>query len=30
VFKDGEIVESLVGLRSEAELEEKINNYLKG
>ena len=30
VFKNGEIFETLVGLRSEAELEEKIKNYLAG
>ena len=30
IFKDGKVMESLVGLRSETDLEEKIKYYLKG
>lgn len=29
IFKNGEVIETLVGLRSETELEEKIKYYLK-
>ncbi|NLN97405.1 MAG: thioredoxin [Eubacteriaceae bacterium] len=28
IFKNGDVVETLVGLRSEAELREKLNYYL--
>jgi len=30
IFKNGEVVETLVGLRAEAELREKLNYYLAG
>lgn len=30
IFKNGDVVETLVGLRSEAELREKLNYYLAG
>ncbi len=30
IFKNGEVVETLVGLRGEAELREKLNYYLAG